>query len=133
MRFALDANILFSLCNLSSSTSAIVNKHDLELFSLDYALLELEKYKEDVIKKSGQSFSNALQTLKQKVQFISVRSLKQEIKECKPIVQDQADVVYLALAKHLSAPLWSNDSHLKQQSLVPILTTQELLTLLPFD
>lgn len=133
MKFVADANILFSLCNPSSNTFIIVNKYTIKLFSLDYALLELEKYKEDVIKKSRQSFNESINTLKEKVRFVPVKTLEKEIKECKPLVQDQADVVYLALARRLGIPLWSNDPHFKQQSLVPVLTTQELLTLLPFD
>lgn len=133
MKLIVDANILFSLTNTSSYTSFIVDKYKLGLFSLDYALLELEKYKEEVTRKSGQTFNECITLLKEKVQFISVKMIRDEIQECKSFLQDQADVVYLALARHLNAPIWSNDSHLKQQSLVLVLSTQELLTLLPFN
>lgn len=133
MKLIGDANILFSLTKPSSYTSIIVNKYALELFSLDYALLELEKYKEDVIKKSGRSFNESINTLKEKVKFIPVKTLEKEIKECKSLIKDQADIVYLALAKNLNAPIWSNDPHLKQQTLIPVLSTKDLLILLPFD
>ena len=133
MELIVDANILFSLTNPASYTYFIVDKYALNLFSLDYTLLELEKHKEEVVAKSKQSFNESIRILKEKVVFIPVKTLRNEIQECKHLTNDQADVVYLALAKKLNFPLWSNDSHFKQQSLIPVLTTQELLTLLPFE
>ena len=133
MELIVDANILFSLTNPASYTYFIVDKYALNLFSLDYTLLELEKHKEEVVAKSKQSFNESIRILKEKVVFIPVKTLRNEIQECKHLTNDQADVVYLALAKKLNFPLWSNDSHFKQQSLIPVLTTRELLTLLPFE
>jgi len=133
MELIVDANILFSLTNPASYTYFIVDKYALNLFSLDYTLLELEKHKEEVVAKSKQSFNESIRILKEKVVFIPVKTLRNEIQECKHLTNDQADVVYLALAKKLNFPLWSNDSHFKHQSLIPVLTTQELMTLLPFE
>src|SRR3989338_8505013 len=131
MELIVDANILFLLTNPASYTYFIVDKYALNLFSLDYTLLELEKHKEEVVAKSKQSFNESIRILKEKVVFIPVKTLRNEIQECKHLTNDQADVVYLALAKKLNFPLWSNDSHFKHQSLIPVLTTQELMTLLP--
>ena len=133
MELIVDANILFSLTNPASYTYFIVDKYALNLFSLDYTLLELEKHKEEVVAKSKQSFNESIRILKEKVVFIPVKTLRNEIQECKHLTNDQADVVYLALAKKLNFPLWSNDSHFKHQSLIPVLTTQEPMTLLPFE
>jgi predicted nucleic acid-binding protein len=43
---------------------------------------------------------------------------------------DPKDTPFLALALHLECPLWSDDAHLKRQSLVPCYTTVEILELL---
>ncbi|MDO8873277.1 MAG: PIN domain-containing protein [Methanoregula sp.] len=43
---------------------------------------------------------------------------------------DQKDTPFLALALHLECPLWSDDTHLKRQTLVPCYTTAEISRLL---
>jgi predicted nucleic acid-binding protein len=43
---------------------------------------------------------------------------------------DRKDTPFLALALHLECPLWSDDTHLKLQSLVPCYTTAEISGLL---
>ncbi|PIN93037.1 hypothetical protein COU54_04775 [Candidatus Pacearchaeota archaeon CG10_big_fil_rev_8_21_14_0_10_31_24] len=133
MNLVADTNILFSLCNKNSTANLLTHKHQLNLFSLNYALLELEKYKETLIKKSNQSFTDSINLLKQLVQFINVKDLKKEIQECKFLTQDLADIPFLALAKHLNITIWSNDSHLKEQSLIQVFSTLDLLKLLPLD
>ena len=40
---------------------------------------------------------------------------------------DPDDADFLALSLFLKAPIWSNDPHLKQQSLVEVFTTGELI------
>lgn len=40
---------------------------------------------------------------------------------------DPDDADFLALAVSINATIWSNDPHLKQQSLVKVLTTKELV------
>jgi len=81
----------------------------------------------------NQSFSESISLLNQLVQFIEVKTLRQEIQECKSFIQDQADIPFLALAKHLNLPIWSNDSHLKEQSVIQVFSTLDLLKLLPQD
>ena len=41
---------------------------------------------------------------------------------------DPNDVAYIALAHHLNCALWSDDKALKQQSLVSVVSTKELLS-----
>lgn len=43
---------------------------------------------------------------------------------------DPKDTPFLALALHLESPLWSDDTHLTRQTLVPCYTTSEILELL---
>ena len=47
------------------------------------------------------------------------------------ISPDIGDVPYLALAMKLDAALWSNDSALKGQKMVKVITTAELFQLKP--
>ena len=48
------------------------------------------------------------------------------------MVSDADDAPYLAFAIKMKSPIWSNDQHLKKQSIVPILTTREMIELIDF-
>jgi len=46
---------------------------------------------------------------------------------------DVTDSPFLALALALDSPIWTNDAHLKQQNLVDVYTTKELLEFLQLE
>ena len=48
----------------------------------------------------------------------------------KSLISHETDIPFLALALELDIPLWSNDPHFKQQSLVKVFTTEELIKVL---
>ncbi len=130
MKLIVDANILFALAKKESQTAKLVDRCNLKLFSIDYALAELMKYKEEWVKKSGRDIDEIMQALEEKIEFIPVKDCRIEIQECEKMISDANDVVYLALARKLRIPIWSNDPHLKEQSLIPVITTAELIDLL---
>lgn len=43
------------------------------------------------------------------------------------MLRDSDDADFLALALFSNSAIWSNDPHLKKQSLVPVFTTKDLL------
>jgi len=129
MKLVADANILFSLVKPSTSASELVKLHNIKLFSPSFAFGELAKYKSEVEKKSGLSFNEIKESLKQHVSFIKESEFSLLFKQFKNFI-DIKDVPYLALSSFLSIPVWSNDPHLKQQSLVRVFTTEELINLL---
>jgi len=45
------------------------------------------------------------------------------------LISDPDDIDFLALALLTNAAIWSNDSHLKKQSLVPVFTTDDIIKL----
>lgn len=130
MKFVADANILFALSKNSSVANSLVSKFSLKLFSPDFALIELRKHKNELSSKSGIDFNSAIKSLKDKVMFVDKSQYSKLIKEFSPKISDQDDVTYLALASKLNLPVWSNDKHLKEQSLILVFTTAELIELL---
>lgn len=131
MKLVVDANILFSLAKGSSTASEISRLAKLQLFSSNFALQELFKYKEDLIKKSEfNSFESIISDLKQKVKFINESEYSEFLAKKEIKVSDPKDITYLALSLKLNCPVWSNDPHLKEQKLVPVFTTSELIELL---
>lgn len=129
MKFVVDANILFSLAKSSSAANSIISNFSLKLIAPDFALIELHKYKKELSKKSGLDFNSAINSLKEKVIFADKSEYSKLIKKFSSKISDEKDIVYLALASKLKLPIWSNDSHFKEQSEIEIFTTADLIEL----
>ncbi|MBU3941768.1 MAG: hypothetical protein KKF74_02545 [Nanoarchaeota archaeon] len=130
MKFVVDANVLFALSKPSSVANSLFSKFSLKLFAPDFALIELHKYKGELSDKSGVDFNSVIKSIKEKVVFVDKSEYSGLIKEFSSKISDPKDVVYLALASRLNLPIWSNDKHFKEQSLISVFTTEELLELL---
>ena len=50
----------------------------------------------------------------------------QQLNRARALLSDPDDKQYLALSLDLKMPIWSNDSHLKKQSIVKVFNTDEL-------
>ena len=61
------------------------------------------------------------------IEFIPVVEYKEFLKEAELICPDPDDVEYFALALKLNCPIWSNDKALKEQSVIKVLSTSELI------
>ena len=131
MKFVVDANVLFALSKPGSASNCILSKHKLKLVAPDFALLELYKYKEILVNKSGiDDFDKIIESLKSKVVFVDNSEYKDLLKKAVSLLPDPDDAAYLALALRLFLPVWSNDKHLKQRSLIKVFTTAELIEFL---
>lgn len=131
MKFVTDANVLFALSKPSSVANNILSEHKLKLLAPDFALLELYKYKEILVEKSGiDDFNKIIKSLKSKVVFADKSEYKSFIKKAYSLLPDPKDASYLALALKLFLPIWSNDLHLKQQSKIIVLTAKDLIEFL---
>src|SRR3989339_129403 len=109
MKLVLDSNILFSLMNPNSTASFL-------FFSLKSKL-------------SLQEFKSRLKQIEESVRFINELEYKHFFKTAKKSISDEKDIDFLALALSTNSVIWSNDKHLKEQSLIPVLTTEELIKL----
>ena len=128
MRLVVDANILFALTKSSSTASWLANKYTLKLLSPDFALIELYKYKDELVHKSGlKEFDEVVSSLNNKVVFIDKEEYRHLIKKALSLLPDPKDAAYLALSLRFFLPIWSNDTHLKQQSKREVFTTKDLV------
>ncbi len=131
MKLVINANVLFALAKPSSTANEILTKTDYQLFTPDYAFLELAKYKEEIIEKTGiEDFKKILESLKNKVTIVKIRDFADEIRKVSKEIPDEKDVPYLALSYKLGIPIWSNDNHFKQQYISRVITTAELISLM---
>ena len=131
MKIVLDNNILFSLMNLNSAASYIFFFLDSkEIFTPEFIKSEFNKYKELCLLKSGLSeheFELRLEEVEEKISFIKLSEYEAFLKKSLSILPDSDDVDFLALALSINSIIWSNDSHFKQQSLIKVYTTKELI------
>ncbi len=133
MKLIMDTNILFSYFKEDSFTKKLINNTFFKLISPDYALIELEKYSKLIMKKnkiSKNKFNVLLKSLKQIIEFIPQKKYLQFLSTAEQISPDIKDKDFLALSLKENSILWSNDSLLKNQNKVKILSTEEIIKFL---
>jgi len=131
MKLVADANVLFALSKPSSAANDIWKFHHPQLVAPDFALVELYRHKRELLEKSGEkSFHDVVASLRAKVVFVELSEYAAELKSLSGKISDPKDMVYLALALRLKAPIWSNDKHFGGQSVVDVFTTKQLVQFL---
>ncbi|RZN40078.1 MAG: hypothetical protein EFT35_03365 [Methanophagales archaeon ANME-1-THS] len=134
MKLVVDTKVLFSFFKKESKTKKLIlNFELLELATPSFCIDELERHKELISRKSRLSNGEYEEVLNALLIFVKVFSLS-EYKDClqnaKNISPDPDDIDFEALALNLDCAIWSNDKRLKQQSVVKVFSTSELLKLL---
>src|SRR3989338_26168 len=130
MKLVLDANISFSLMKPDSIASYLFSTLGAKFFAPEHIESELDKHNPECLAKSKLSeheFEIRQKEVKGNIEFIGFSKYEGFIKESKRVLSDEEDSPYLALALSINAPIWSNDPHLKQQPLVKVYTTKELV------
>jgi len=136
MRIVVDTNILFSFFWKESLTKKLIDNPSFNLVSPETALLELKKYKEEIKNKTKineKDFNFLFVQLKQQINFINKKDYDKNIKAAEEISPDKADSDFIALSLKYNCPLWSNDAILKKQDKIAVISTKELIELLPLD
>ena len=141
MKLVVDSNILFTFWE-KSVFRELCNKEELELYAPEYALEEINKYKEDIIKKAKitkKEFNerklilvkivNFMPLDKYMIQFNTVKNLEKKFTK-EEYEELMLDIDFLSLALELKSPLWTHDQLLKKQNRIPILTTKEIIEIL---
>lgn len=130
MDLVVDANIFFSVLIKSGKTEELMFDPSIHLFAPEFIFEEFIKYKDYIIKKTGRTeneFNKLIEILKKRIKTISNEEIEKFIPKAKKICPDKNDVDYFALALRLNCALWSNDKELKNQKVVSVYATHELL------
>lgn len=129
MKFAVDTNVLFTFFWTNSFTKGILVDQSFEFISPEYAIEELKEHKAEICSKtriSEKEFNELLKELAIFVDFRPIEEYKEYLNKVGSIV-DKDDIDFIALALKHNCPIWSNDPHLKTQSLIEVFTTKELI------
>ena len=129
MDLVIDANILFSVLIKDSFACNLLFSGSLHLFTPEYILTELEKHKEELLKKTEKTeeeFLRLLEVLKRRIVIVPLEELIPYVEEAEKITPDPDDMAYFALALKLNCAIWSNDKKLKVQDKIKVYNTHEL-------
>src|SRR3990167_3873185 len=128
MEFVVDTNVLMTFFWKNSLTKRILFDERFEFFSPEYSLEEINLHKSEILKKAKISlseFKRLRRELAIYTEFIPLEEYKEFLEEAARL-PDTKDIDFFALALKLKIPIWSNDKHLKMQSLAPVFTTKEI-------
>ena len=102
------------------------------MHSPEKAINELKKYSNLLMKKTGLNrtdFDKELENLKKIIKFEKDNEYSLFFKKAVEISPDKNDVDFFALSLKYSCILWSNDTLLKSQNKIKVLTTKEIISL----
>jgi predicted nucleic acid-binding protein len=134
MDVVIDANIVMSaLINASGSSCELLFSDKLSLSAPEFLKEEIEKHKEEILTKTGlteEDLNVAISILFTKIKLVPFSEFKQHAQKAKSICPDPDDTEYFALAMALKCPVWSNEKRLKNQEMIKIIDTSEMIHLL---
>ncbi len=130
MILVLDNNSLFSVINPKSVSAYLFSSIRAEFIAPEFIKSEFEKYKEIILSKSKLSeheFEIRQKEIEESIEFFEESKYEEFLVKARNNLSDPKDSPYLALALLTNSAIWSNDPHLKEQSLVPVFTTSDLI------
>ena len=135
MKLVVDANILIAALLKDATTRELLLREDINCFAPLQLLEELKHLLNNPkirkrIKLDEASLDELSSAILSRIDFLPEKNFIAFIRKACVLVTHPEDSPYIALALALKIPLWSNDSALKQQSAVKILTTSDLLELI---
>lgn len=131
MRLIVDTNRIIAALIKDGQARAIMNSGLIEFYTLDYVTEEVNKYRDEILKKSKlDSIDFLFSFVMQNVSIIPEETIKPKIEEAINIMKsiDINDSPILACA--LAIPndgIWTEDKHFKRQKKVRVWKTEQLL------
>jgi len=130
MKIIIDNNILFSLMNPLSASSYLFSLINADFIAPEFINEEFEKYEDLCQKKSGlnqKNFKKRKEKITKSITFIPSKDYSKFLEISAEAISDPNDIDFLALAISQKAPIWSNDRHFKNQNMVEVFSTRELM------
>ena len=132
MKLVLDNNPLFSIMNPKSIAAYLFASIKCGFIAPEFIKLEMAEHKEECLIKSRLSeheFEIRQKEVEDSIDFFKPSAYEGFLDRASELTSDPDDIDFLALALSAKASIWSNDPHLRQQSLVRVFTTEDLAKL----
>jgi len=137
MKLVVDANIIISaLIATNGDTYDLLFRKDLELFAPQLLKHEISKHENLIAEKAGletQDIKEFFNVISKEIRFVPDSMLEEHKFFAREISPDENDSEYFSLSLKLKCGIWSNDKKLKEQSLIKIYNTAELLNIFPYS
>ena len=131
MEFVIDATALLSVFMARGSTPNIIFIEGVDWLSPEKLKEEFIKHIDEIIPRSSLNESAVKELIEMvfsQIKIIKAESFEAWRKEAKSLIIDPDDTEYLALSLSKNKiPIWSNDPHFKEQSVVPVFKTGQLV------
>ena len=128
MKLVLDTNKLYSFFWKGSLIRKLLSAGH-EVYSPEFAIVELDKHKSEILEKSGLSskeFEELKLRLKNNVEFVPFSEYSSHISEAKSLIpRHLKDIDFVALAIKVGAFIVSDDKELKKQSEIRVFNRSE--------
>ncbi|MBS3114669.1 hypothetical protein J4448_06215 [Candidatus Woesearchaeota archaeon] len=133
MRVIVDSNRIISALIKEGVSRKILSSKNIEFFTVDYVMKEINKYKATILEKSGMSaeeVSTLFSLIMENINIIPEEDVKSKMKEALAIMKniDTKDAPFIAAA--LAIPndgIWSHDRHFEKQKKVKQWLAKNLL------
>ncbi len=132
MRLVIDANILFSAFIKEGLVRRLILFNIFELYAPKFVieeffehigeLVEKTKVKKEILRYKIKDFISS-----SGIRLYSKKDILDFIEKSEAISPDKDDIMYFAAALKLNCPIWSNDRRLKEQAIVKVYSTSEIL------
>ena len=128
-----DANAVISALMKDGKSREILTYYPFTFYSPDTLLESIEKYKTELIVKSGLSekeFEGLLSFVLRRVKIVKKEDYESKLEEANEILGDidVEDVIYIALALSIKNDgVWSNDRHFEEQDRIRIWKTEDIV------
>lgn len=135
MKLIVDTNIIFSALIRDSLTRYIIFHIKVELLTVGFTYIELQKYKQEILKKSESSEEAVellLQKIMTKIKIVDDSLISSEFQNAYTTMKliDMKDTPFLAAALATKSDIWSDDKHFEKQNKVRVWKTKDLVALL---
>ncbi len=133
MRLIVDTNIILSALIKSGLSRKIISSQNIEFYTLDYIMEEINKYMDYIVEKSDmekEEVETLLAFFMENIVVVSDEEVKSKIEEAKKIMKefDINDAPILACALAIKNDgIWSEDKHFHIQKKVKAWHTKDLM------
>lgn len=132
MRLVVDANVVLSALITDSTSRELIVTLEPDLVTPAVVHDEIDRHFDLVVEKSGLDPDRVRQfvdLLFSSIETVPVRDFQDHIDAAETGIgdTDPDDVLYLACALGVDGAIWSDDGDFREQELVPVFTTDEIV------
>ncbi len=136
MELVVDTNVIVAGFLRSAVTRELLLDERLTLWAPEHLLTEADRVlstprlRRRLGSLSAVDFRGLFSQLTARIHVVPISEFQQKLVVAKELIADPEDVPFLALALQLCLPLWSNDPDFKEQNVIQISTTDDVLNFL---